>query len=72
MIDISKIGKKEALARIRNRFKCDNQGLVDSVRTALHDSHYRGLVGLLLRVDFALDIRTAALDEDLTLLYTDV
>ena len=72
MIDIFKISKKEALDRIRNRFKCDNQGLVDSVRTALHDSHYRGLVGLLLRVDFRPDFRTAAIDEDLTLLYFDV
>lgn len=46
MIDIFKIDKKEtALARIRNRFRCDNQGLVDSVRTALRDSRYRELTG---------------------------
>ena len=52
MIDIFKIDKKEALARITNRLRCDNQGLVDSVRTALHGSHYRGRAGLLLRFDF--------------------
>lgn len=69
-VDILSIEKKEALSRIKNRFKCDNQGLVDSVRTALHDSHYRGLVGLLLRVDFAWNVRIVELEEDLTLLYS--
>ena len=36
-IDIWNIDKREILGRIKEQFNCGNQGLVDSVRTALND-----------------------------------
>ena len=40
------------LGKIKEKFSCGNRGLVDSVRTALHDRDGRDVLRLLLRVDF--------------------
>ena len=46
------IDKKDGLEKIRNRFRCDNQGLIDSIRTTLRDPDRRYLLRLLLWVNF--------------------
>ncbi len=46
------LGKKELLVRIKSKFGCENQGLVDSVRSALETPGSGNLLGLLLRVDY--------------------
>jgi len=46
------LDKKEAISRIRRKFGCGNEGLVDSVRLALGMPDDGKLLGLLLRVDF--------------------
>ena len=46
------IPKQDGLKLIRNRFRCDNEGLVDSIRMTLRDPDRRDLLRLLLWVDF--------------------
>ena len=53
--DLLNLDKNEVLARIRNKFSCGNQGLVDSVRVALGNPEARDLLRLLLWVNFDRD-----------------
>lgn len=49
---IADIQKQDGVKLIRTRFRCENEGLVDSIRLTLRDPDPLDLLRLLLWVDF--------------------